>query len=408
MRIARSASVIGPLLSLVWCAAASAQAVTQTAGLSLGDTLTRLTSPVGSAPVGEALRLATALEVATTPFGTSSGGFVFKLDPSTGLQVRTATTFGPSFSERALTLGEGKVSLGVNFISASYEKLGDLSIDNMQLGSVQAESPEVARVGTASLAISSETLVISGMIGVTDKVDIGLSVPMVQVKVNGTSTLVNGADDVVLSAKGGGTSSGVGDIAAVLKYRLLAFGEGPPNPGGLSLLATMRLPTGDRESLRGLGTSRTLLSLVFSSGRGRIRPHVNGGFEFWSEGVDVVTNFDKNPSTVTARHQIQYAGGVEVEAAPKLTLLVDLLGRHILGAGKIGFQTTVPPPNAQGVTSFESAVALPEGIQKLTLVPGLKVNLKGSLLLSLNALTALYDTGLHARFTPVVGLDLTF
>jgi hypothetical protein len=408
MRITRRASVLGPLLSLAWCAVASAQAVTQNAGLTLADTLTQLTGPVGSAPVGQALGLATSLEVATTPFGTSSGGFVFKLDPSTGLQVRTATTFGPSFAERALTSGEGKVSVGVNFISASYKKLGDLSIDNMQLGSVQAGSPSVARVGTTSLAITSETVVLSGTIGVTDKVDVGIAVPMVRVKVDGVSTLVNGAGDVVLSAKGGGTSSGVGDIAAVLKYRLLAFGEGPPDPGGLALLATMRIPSGDRESLRGLGVARTLVSLVFSSGRGRIRPHVNGGFEFWNEGVDVVTNFEKNPSTVTARHQVQYAGGVEIEAAPKLTLVVDLLGRHILGAGKIGFQTTVLPPNPQGVTSFDSAVAMPEGIQKLTLVPGLKVNLKGSLLLSLNGLTALRDTGLHSRFTPVVGLDLTF
>ena len=31
------------------------------------------------------LRLGLALEVATTPFGTSSGGFVFKLDPATGV-----------------------------------------------------------------------------------------------------------------------------------------------------------------------------------------------------------------------------------------------------------------------------------------------------------------------------------
>jgi hypothetical protein len=60
------------------------------------------------------------------------------------------------------------------------------------------------------------------------------------------------------------------------------------------------------------------------------------------------------------------------------------------------------------VTEFESLVTLPEGIQKLTLVPGLKLNLKGNILLSLNALTALRDSGLHARFTPVVGIDVTF
>src|SRR3954463_2377560 len=118
MTIARRVSVLAVSLPLVCGSFASAQEVTQTSGLTVADTLTQLTKPYGSAPVGEALGFATALEVATTPFGTSSGGFVFKLDPATGLQVRTATTFGPSFAERALTSGEGKVSVGVTFISS--------------------------------------------------------------------------------------------------------------------------------------------------------------------------------------------------------------------------------------------------------------------------------------------------
>ena len=50
---------------------------------------------------------------------------------------------------------------------------------------------------------------------------------------------------------------------------------------------------------------------------------------------------------------------------------------------------------------------LPEGIRKLNLVPGLKLNLKGNMVLSLNAIVSLQDNGLHARFTPVVGIDLT-
>jgi hypothetical protein len=63
--------------------------------------------------------------------------------------------------------------------------------------------------------------------------------------------------------------------------------------------------------------------------------------------------------------------------------------------------------SAPGVTSLESLVGLPEGIQKFTLVPGLKLNLKGKLLVSLNALVTLKNNGLHATVTPVVGIDLT-
>jgi hypothetical protein len=41
-------------------------------------------------------------------------------------------------------------------------------------------------------------------------------------------------------------------------------------------------------------------------------------------------------------------------------------------------------------------------------VPGLKWNMKGTFLLSLNALVPIMDNSLHDKFTPVVGLDWTF
>ena len=50
---------------------------------------------------------------------------------------------------------------------------------------------------------------------------------------------------------------------------------------------------------------------------------------------------------------------------------------------------------------------LSDCVTKLNLVPGLKLNLKGNMVLSLNAIVSLQDNGLHARFTPVVGIDLT-
>jgi hypothetical protein len=60
------------------------------------------------------------------------------------------------------------------------------------------------------------------------------------------------------------------------------------------------------------------------------------------------------------------------------------------------------------VTSSQSVVALPEGLARVSLAPGVKVNLKGKLLLSVNALVALHDSGLHARVTPVAGIEMTF
>jgi hypothetical protein len=398
------------LATLLFCAcagSAAAQGTTVTEGLTLTETLAQLTQPVAGAAAGEAISLATGLEVATSPLGISSAGFAYKLDPLTGLLVRTATTFGPSFSERVLTAGAGKLSIASSLSVATYDRLGSFKLEQMELSKVEAPSPQVARQGMTSLVLSSQTLVMYAALGATDRLDLGLAVPIVKVKVEGLSWVENQNGEVLLRTTAAGISSGIGDVAVVGKYRLARFGEGEPDPGGLALLGTVRLPTGDRENLRGLGITRILGSLVVSSGRGRFRPHANVGYEAWSSGVSVVTD-PLRDETVTARNQFQYAAGIEVEAAPKVTLIVDVLGRHILGGGRVGSEARTPPLNDFEATSFTVVTALSQGVRKLTLAPGLKWNLKGNMLLSLNALVPLKDNGLSDRFLPVVGLDWTF
>ena len=104
-------------------------------------------------------------------------------------------------------------------------------------------------------------------------------------------------------------AKGMGDVAGLVKYRFVSFGNENdlPDPGGLAVMATLRFPTGDKDNLRGLGVTRTALTFIASSGTGRFRPHANGGFEYWSDGVSVAS--DNPASTVTAQNQIQYAAG---------------------------------------------------------------------------------------------------
>jgi hypothetical protein len=355
--------------------------------------------------------LATSLEVGTTPLVTASPSFTYRVDPATGLRVRQATTFGPSFSERALTSGEGKVAVYASVTAASYERLGDFSLERIQLSNGAGPTPTSSRRGLASLVLQAETLLISSSIGVTDKLDLSVGVPLVRMTVDGISWMEDGNQKVLALAQGAGTSTGLGDMAVSGKYRLTSFGEGPPDPGGIAVVATVRLPTGDRENFRGLGVTRTQVSAVVSTGKTRFRPHGNIGFDFWSDGLKAITD-DAAKSSVSARHQFMYNAGFEFGAAPKLTLLVDLLGRHILGAGRVGVVTETPAPTSPlgrlGITSVDSLEALDKGISKLTLAPGVRLNLKGSFVLSLNALATLRDNGLHDKFIPVVGLDWTF
>jgi len=396
-------SAVVTALIVAGASPALAQKVTTIEDLTLEQTLVQLTN-LGPRPTGEAIALTTAIEIATSPFGTSSGGFVFKLDPSTGLLARTSTTFGPSFTERALTAGEGKLSMGATFSATTYDKISDFSLDRLPLVSVSAASAAASRTGTGNLHLSSKTLAISGMLGVTEKLDVGVVVPVVSLKLEGTSALIADNGDQVRLAETAGTFSGLGDVAAMAKFRFVKF-KGPdlPDPGGVALLVNMRLPTGDRDNLRGLGIYRTMIAGVVSFGKGKLRPHGSAGFEYWSKPLHVSTGTD----TLSVRNHIQYAGGVEVEAHPKLTLLVDFLGQHIRSGSQVDLVTDTFGANPQGISSIQSMAALGEGIRKALLVPGLKLNVKGKMLVSLNAIVTLHNNGLHSKVTPVVGINLT-
>jgi hypothetical protein len=384
---------------------AFAQKVTTVPDLTGQQVLVQLSNAATSRAVGEAIALTTAVEIATEPFGTSSGGFIFKLDPSTGLLSRTTTTFGPSFTERALTSGEGQISVGATYSSTSFNKISDFSLKSLPLASMTSSNSLLSRTATANLGLTARTVAISTTVGVTDNVDIGVVVPLVSVKIDGSSSLFNGSGVDTRLAQTTSIFSGLGDLSAMAKYRFVKFNKAQqmPDAGGNALLVNMRQPTGSRDNLRGLGVTRTLIGGVYSSGTSIIRPHAGAGFEFWSKSLDVAGN---NGQTVSIRNQFQYNGGIEIEAAPKVTLIVDVIGQQIFGGGQIG-QITDTPPNGLGITSSQSLVALPDGISKLLLVPGMKINVKGKMLLSLSALVTMKNNGLHATVTPVAGINLT-
>ena len=405
MRTRRHAPVAVVLLALACASPAFGQKVTTVTDLTAQEVLVALANPATARAVGDAIALTTAIEIATAPLATSSGGFVVKLDPTTGLLARTTTTFGPAFFERALTSGEGKVSVGASFSSTSYDKLSGFSLSALPVGSVTATTNTASGTATANLDLSSQTLAMSGIVGVTENFDIGVVVPMVSVKLSGTSSLIDGNGTLARLAETNTVFSGIGDVAGIAKFRVARF-KGPelPDPGGIAVVLTMRLPTGDRDNLRGLGVTRALVSAVASGGRGRLRFHGSGGFDYWSDSVDATGSPGE---TVSVRHQFQYAGGVEVEAAPKVTLLVEFLGQQILGGGQVVLGPVTPGTGTSGITSTQSLVASSDGISKALLVPGVKVNLIGKMLLSLNAIVTLKNNGLHATVTPVVGINLT-
>jgi hypothetical protein len=389
MHIRRRVHVAISLLTLASATPALAQKVTEVSDLTGKQVLQLMANPTTGGVAGEVLALTTAAEIATAPFGTSAGGFVFKLDPATGLLQRTSTSFGPAFGASALTIGEGKVTAGATFSSTSYDKLTDFSLSSLPMGTAT----------TGNLDISSTTLALSGTVGVTPNLEVAVVVPLVTVKVSGVSTFVNANGVVGRLVEADNKFSGLGDMAAVMKFKFVKF-KGPdvPDPGGLAAHVVMRLPTGSRDNLRGLGVTRTLVSIVGSFGKGPLKPHGSVGFEVWSKPVHTPTD--------QLRHQFQYTAGVEIVAAPKVTILADVLGQRMLGAGPIDLGS-VPVVPGSGASAAQSLVFLDGSLNRVVFIPGMKVNLIKKLVLSLNAIVTITNNGLHSKVTPVAGLNLT-
>ena len=122
-----------------------------------------------------------------------------------------------------------------------------------------------------------------------------------------------------------GSATGIGDVVLRTKYNFLRAAA-----TWMSLGVDVRLPTGDADNLLGLGTTQGKFFFIASSNNQRFSPHVNIGFTVSGEG-NRETLFQFEPLGVS--DEFNYAGGVEIVAHPKLTLLADFLGRTLFDAG---------------------------------------------------------------------------
>jgi hypothetical protein len=399
--------------------------------------------------------------LSTYPLGSPSGGFTYTIDPALGTVTRSSDSFGPSFAERALTIGRGKASTGFVRQRAVYDTLEGLNLrggdvnfyiphaDCCSRGSGPTPVPDGSRLtppfegdlieATLVLKLVSDTSVVFGTYGVTDRFDIGVAVPFVRVEldasIRATIERLSTALDPTVHAFDGpdadartfamaGTAAGIGDITVRAKY---AFN--PTSRAALGMGVEARLPTGDEVNLLGTGGVQTKLFGIVSMNRGRLAPHANIGYTFSSSGalpgVDLPDEFG---ATV----------GFDVAVSPAMTMSFDVLGRTLRGAGRMqladkvfeyalagtgaggsgpgggggggggGGSTTTPAP-VQTFRLTRTELAFQPGNLQLYLgAAGVRFSPWRTLLVSANLLFPLTDAGLRDRVTPVIGVDYVF
>jgi hypothetical protein len=379
-------------------AAATAQTVqTVTEFDSIRAALGEAARVLGSQQSASTIVALTSIEVVTAPLGTSTGGFTFSFDPLLQVYKRSTSSFGPAFAQRSLTAGRAKVSIGANWLYSSYDSLGGFSLrDNELQLAKNVNAPGLPRVSSTALNVDLDTNTVAtfAQVGVTDSFDLGVIVPWVKVDLaaDGFYFGATGTTEGRLSVPRA-RAWGIGDMGIFGKYLLWRETD-----GGLAATFDVRLPTGDEDDLRGLGITRTTAALVWSKG-GRVSPHANFGFEFWSKEVPISASGD-----VSIRHQLKYAAGVEFDAHPQLTVLLDVVGRQLRGGGQLAYQTF----GDATIGTVDALVGQPEGINSFWIVPGAKWNAWRRVLITANLLTTLANDGLRANFTPVVGIDWSF
>ena len=248
------------------------------------------------ANVLEFLSNAVGISLASIPISAASSGVTFTF--AEGAPVRTASSAGPIFGERAPTLGSRRLLIGTNVTALNFttlrgRPLRDLhfnfthqDIDPAGLGDPSFENDVISTRLSLDLNLIATTAFVT--YGLLDRVDVSVAVPYVYTTMRGGSTLqVNpftGATphffegtetDPVLrvATHVDGSASGIGDVAARVKVNL---SQAPKF--ALSLLGDVRLPTGDEENFLGAGATSIRGLLVMSGQYGAFSPHANVGY----------------------------------------------------------------------------------------------------------------------------------
>jgi hypothetical protein len=391
-------------------------------------------------------------QLASLPLGSSAGGFTYAFDPALGTFSRASRSFGPSFAERATTIGRQRLSVGMNYQHTRYDTFEGQELDD---GSIRfylrheeccsvggppvppffgiVERPNGTRLDPffegdvieAALALraSTDTVALFANYGVTDRWDVGLAVPFVRVDLEASvlATILRLATEpngFIHTFELGnpqatqrrfdrsGTASGIGDIVLRSKYRL--FGDAR---GALALALDARLPTGNEDDLLG-GSAQTRLFAVVSGGTDRIGTHANVGYTFAAG--------DEGPGLIgrngvgSLRDEINYAAGIELVASSRLTFIGDVIARTLLDAGRLRLESKrfefqpLDPLLPVSSVAFDEFAQRPGNLTLLLGTVGAKFNPIGNLLLSASVLFPLTDAGLRSRWSTVFGIDYAF
>ena len=404
--------------------------------------------------LNQTLSSAIATQLAILPIVSPASGFTYKYDSEAGAFVRTTTSFGPVYAERAETVGRGKVSFGM-----SYQRFRFSSIDGIDLHKIPVvfshlpdtgpgAAPEVYEADvirtTNNVNLNIDSTMVYGTVGLTDRVDVSVSIPIMSVRmgVNSDATIVrvsgptftipglgtfpnphqftSDPNSLTNSYFSNGSSSGIGDVSFRVKGNVWSGRH-----AGLAVGVDVRTPTGNARELLGSGAVGIKPFIAVSATRKHFAPHVNLGYQWNGSSIlagDVTGSVISEDATGAAiiqngpspkqklPSQIFYTIGADFGASREMTFSFDYLGQTLVNAPRV-FRQNTPTQDIPGGTGILSLPTISGGKDTAVLssaATGVKYNLFGNLLLTANLLFRLDNKGLRQNVTPLIALSYAF
>jgi hypothetical protein len=369
--------------------------------------------------------LSNLISASTSNFTFSSATAGVTYDLSSGVPVRSTSSLGPVFAERAETLGRNRLNVGWNFSFLNQSRLRGLPLSDMAFTFTHEDvgapglgdsDNELDTIDLAmNMGLQSTVVVFSTSYGITDRLDLGVALPLIDLElqaepfanINSFTYVANDSanhfyggtrTDPTLTYQGTTIKNdavGVGDVLVRGKYYFIAS-----KPVQLAGLLDIRLPTGDEEDFLGAG-STTLRPMVIVSGHvGDFGPHANLGYNFRTSDLQ--------------RDDIEFIAGFDQKLTDDVTFAVDLLGRFQVGDQVAAFDfprtATISRPIADGVYSrTEQLTNIPDATRDhiIDLSAGIRFAPKPSVMVVGNIIVPLNNGGLRSDVIPTIGIEFT-
>ncbi|HKO15424.1 MAG TPA: hypothetical protein VJU87_04240 [Gemmatimonadaceae bacterium] len=369
---------------------------------------------------------ALSTNIANVPIGATSGGVSFHFEA--GVPVKTSTSAGPIFAERAPTLGRGRGVVGLGRSAFHFSTLRGVPLNGIDLvfthqnvnfpGCDSTFGGDCSKMGLPTvendvmqfhlnLGLDVQVTTLYATYGLFDWMDVGVVVPLVSTKLHGESDaqivpfggptashfFAGTPTNPVLSATRvvDGSSFGLGDVAVRTK---ISVHQTPVS--SFALLADARFATGSSDDFLGSGAFSARGLAILSGRVGAFSPHANVGYAYrarnssqhWNDAVLATAGFDDL-------------------IAQRVTLAADLVSELQVGRSNL----TLPPPVTYDLPFHRTVIPtnLPDTRDDVVNGSlGFKFTLPSGFTIVTNALVPVNRGGLRADVIYTAGLELNF